>query len=235
MKEYFKDIERVKSTKSHNVEVYYLAKGWKLGEARDEDITKEQLKEATEQIYSLGYKSKKNSVDADLEAKIRSEIGEFDKNNPKYEFLRDDEESLKYSSLTGGNPSFNTEIPTGLNDLANVVKKLKDEKHEPAEYFDEEEEQIDFNKKLREDIEESLKNFEESNFYTEDDTREEFKQFQQFQHEDFMKDKTGPNMEGAFKEMKEKIYSDMKRAKNNPTRSFEDWKNAEKDTEFWNN
>jgi hypothetical protein len=59
MKKYFKDMERVKCTSSHPVEIYYLAKGWKLGEGMQEDVSKENLKDLTEKIFSAGLNSNK--------------------------------------------------------------------------------------------------------------------------------------------------------------------------------
>ena len=232
MKKYFKDAERVKCTSSHPIEIFYLAKGWKMGEAIEEDVSKENLKDLTEKIFSAGLNSNKQPVDADLEAKIREEIGDFDKNNPNYEYLKDDDESINQYSRIHGNPSFNKEIPSNFSELSKIVSKLKKENAQPDEFYNEELEEIDYDARLNSDIQEILKDFQASNIYTEDDAKEDFNEFQ---HEDFMKEKAGENMESAFREMRDNIHSDKKRAKNNPSQNFEDWDEAGKDPEFWNN
>lgn len=232
MKKYFKDMERVKCTSSHPVEIYYLAKGWKLGEGMQEDVSKENLKDLTEKIFSAGLNSNKQPVDADLEAKIREEIGDFDKNNPNYEYLKDDDESVKQYSKINGNPSFNKEIPSNFSELSKIVSKIKKENAQPDQFYNEELEEIDYDARLSSDIQEILKEFQSSNVYTEDDAKEDFNEFQ---HEDFLKEKAGENMEAAFREMRENINSDTKKAKNNPSQNFEDWDDAGKDPEFWNN
>jgi hypothetical protein len=112
------------------------------------------------------------------------------------------------------------------------VSKIKKENAQPDQFYNEELEEIDYDARLNSDIQEILKEFQSSNVYTEDDAKEDFNEFQ---HEDFMKEKAGENMEAAFREMRENINSDTKKAKNNPSQNFEDWDDAGKDPEFWNN
>lgn len=224
----------MKASYSTPREVFYLGKGWKLNEPREKQVSKDDIKTFTEQLLASGIGSNFYSVDADLEAKIRQEVGDFEKDNPKYKYLKDEDEAFEHFTKTVGNPSFNNEIPEGLDDLERIANKLTEENAKPENTLDEEMNDEAYNEAIAAEIREEIKKMGLDNpeLYTEEMERQAV---EEFENKEMFKEFSSRNMEEAFSETREKIFKEMKRAKNNPTNQFEDWQEASKDSEFWNN
>jgi len=172
-------------------------------------------------------------VDADLEAKIRQEIGDFDKDNPKYQYLKDEDESFEHYTKTVGKTSFDNEVPEGISDLERIVKKMQEENVQPEDFLKDEQEEEKYQEYASTEIRELIKDMKlDEDFYTEERAKEDFEDLKE---EGFLKDFSSANMEEAFSEVRETVLKEAKRGKSSPGNEFEDWQHAGKDTEFWHN
>lgn len=178
----FENVQRIKpnACRTRSREFYYLGKGWKLKKPKVEEPTKEHIKVLAEYYYGLGYKCNYYLVDSDMETKLKEQIGEFDKNKPGIDKLKDVEgwaaENAKEKRL-----SFAREIPLTLPELENFVKRMangeveivqdnssesegltSDEEYDPRKDLEE------WRAKLKQDVMEQAKNAGREEIHEED-------------------------------------------------------------------
>mmetsp|Transcript_5191 Transcript_5191/g.5159 ORF Transcript_5191/g.5159 Transcript_5191/m.5159 type:complete len:297 (-) Transcript_5191:24-914(-) len=155
--EFFSSVERVKPTASRtrSREFYYVGKGWREKWPQGREPTKSDLKDITEQYYAAGFK-----LDADMEKALIKEIGEFDKQNPKWKKMANEEEFI--NDFSKDKPySFNVDPPKDIFELEEYVKKMrKGEITQIKENTSEDEEMYDYDPNDPE-LEERAKKYEE--------------------------------------------------------------------------
>ena len=215
-----------------------MANGWKLRMPKTQDIGPQALRETIEKAYASGVKGKRYAVDTQMEALIRKEIGEFDKDNPKYAYLKDEEASFEHYANTKGNPSFNQTVPQNFQEMRELMEKVgkegrgEEENSRPNENFEEEEE--DYEKTVDSETMRYIKEMKTEPM--EHATEENVEGYRSSEKQSLM-DRYGIDEINYKSEIfnKVKYNKDYKGGRKEATHEHNSWQDAYKDSEFWNN
>lgn len=229
-------MERIKSNYSSKFahEFFYFAKGWKLKEIKETEIGKEDLKKLAEQVFASGMKCKYYSVDPQIENLLRKEVGEINKDNSQYAYLKDEDEEFDHYVKTRGSPSFNIEIPEKIEDIKDIVKKWEEEKKE--QIYNEDENEKD-EEKYAEKVDVDIKKMIDEMMmdpaeFTEKQMQEDMADLDE---EQFIEKYGGFIADSQYEDLRKERVSKLSKGKKATTHEFDFWTEAKKDTELWDN
>ena len=199
-----------------------------------EEISKEDIKSLVEKAYAAGVKCNNHIVDPQMESALRKEIGDFNIDNEKYNYMKYEDASFENFVKTKGSPSFNVEIPTNFAEMKKfVLNKRKEAKDNTKDPKEEEEEEEQYQGYQDEEIKKML---DEMRSEPVENSKKDIIEDQKTLDEQEMVDKYGLDDMDYHSELFNKVKvkrTQKKGIKKEATHEFDNWDEASKDTEFW--
>lgn len=171
-------------------------------------------------------------VDPDIEALIRKEIGEFDKDNPKYAYLKDEDSAFEHLRQGKEPLSFQQKVPENYEEMEKMVEEHKKTgAHANRENEDYEEEEAEYEKRVDLDLQSYI---DQINSEPMEHAAKAYEDKESEGH-DFMEKYGFPDFNfGTELNNKERVRKYQK-GKKEATHEHSRWEEAMKDSEFWKN